>query len=66
MVMAEMMGEMVGDNPMIALSDDPVGRSVFIRYAAEDFEGPPKFRISAATTVGDRSQIAWSQPDPDR
>ena len=59
MVIAEMMGEMAGDNPMIALSDDPVGRSVFIRYAAEDFEGPPEFRISAATTVGDRSQIAW-------
>ena len=60
MVMAEMMGEMAGDNPMMALSDNPVGRSVFIRYAAEDFEGPPKFRISAATTDGDRSQIAWS------
>ena len=60
MVMAEMMGEMAGDNPMMTLSDDSVGRSVFIRYAAEDFEGPPKFRISAATTDGDRSQIAWS------
>lgn len=59
-MMAEMMGEMAGDNPMIALSDNSVGRSVFIRYAAEDFEGPPKFRISAATTDGDRSQIAWS------
>ena len=45
---------------MMAPSDDPVGRSVFIRYAAEDFEGPPKFRISAATTDGDRSRIAWS------
>jgi hypothetical protein len=60
MVMADMMGEMAGDNPMMALSDDPVGRSVFIRYAAEDFEGPPKFRISAATTDNDRSEIAWS------
>ena len=60
MVMAAMMGGMAGNNPMMALSDDPVGRSVFIRYAAEDFEGPPKFRISAATTDGDRSRIVWS------
>jgi uncharacterized protein (DUF1800 family) len=60
MVMEEMMGEMAGDKPMMALSDDLVGRSVFIRYAAEDFEGPPKFRISAATTDNDRSKIAWS------
>ena len=60
MEMAAMMGGMAGNNPMMAPSDDPVGRSVFIRYAAENFEGPPKFRISAATTDGDRSRIVWS------
>lgn len=60
MVMAAMMGGVAGDNSMISTSAAPVGRSVFIRYAAEDFEGPPKFRMAAATSDGERTRIAWS------
>jgi len=58
MVMSAMMGGMVGDNPMMAPSEDPAARAVFIRYAAEDFEGPPRFRIGLSSMDGD----AWLSP----
>ena len=50
MVMAAMMGGMAGNNPMMAPSDDPVGPVSVYPLRCRRFEGPPKFRISAATT----------------
>ena len=62
MVIAAMMGRKIEINPTMVVPVAPVGRSVFIRYAAENFEGPPKFSIAAAAAEGDKTRIKWNSP----
>ena len=57
-VMAAMMGGLARANTMKPSSDSTAGRAVYVRYAAEDFEGPPRFRIGLSGVDGD----AWLSP----